>query len=225
MRRFAKTGPTLSFSPEGIIKFKGAHREQGIEVLNATIDISNDSTRTVHFRFDNDSEFKFTPHRGCIPPHSTTTVKATFYNVDGHCCPRRSSVGLRAIRVHNEDPMDVDVTWKRTPATLVTHKRWKFTFEKGRLPTFSPRDTTSPSSDVQAMASEYGDVGDAKTGTPTWMARAVDSCVHRWFELGLVFAGVTILAAFTAYRYKLGAKKNERDPADCVTIWNETYCF
>lgn len=237
MRRLATTGPRLTFNPEGVVVFKGAHREQGFEVLNATIEIRNDSMRTVHFRFDNDPEFKFTPHRGCIPSRSTTAVKATFYNVDGHCYPRRSSVGLRAIRVHNDDPMDVEVTWRRTPETLVTHKRWKFKFEMDASPAL-PRDVATPPSSnrsrqedtveaAQVEAGGYGDVSNAEDAsqpaTSTWITRAVRFCT-RWLLLELALA-VTVVAAYTAYRAAANAEKSKPDPADCVTIWDKEYCF
>ncbi|KAH7950113.1 hypothetical protein HPB49_019760 [Dermacentor silvarum] len=109
--------------PDDAVTFKHAKSENGVEVLQDTIEITNSSSRTVHFRFADDPEFKFSPHAGFIAPQSTTVVIVTFFNVDGHCQPRRSSVVLRSIRVRSEDQQEVERLWKRTPTELIGEKR------------------------------------------------------------------------------------------------------
>ncbi|KAL1482719.1 hypothetical protein MTO96_033610, partial [Rhipicephalus appendiculatus] len=100
--------------PDGVLTFRHPQREHGIEVLKATIEITNKSSRTVNFCFADDPEFNFSPRSSCIAPESTAVVFAKFYNVGGDCQPRRSSVVLRSIRVRSEDEDEVERLWKRT---------------------------------------------------------------------------------------------------------------
>lgn len=122
MRRAPTSGPALSFKPDDVLTFGSPTIEHGIEVLQGTIKITNSSSRVVSFRFADDPEYKFSPHESCIAPRSTAIVFATFYNVDGRCEPRRSSVVLRSIRVRDEDKEEVDRLWKRTPPGLISEK-------------------------------------------------------------------------------------------------------
>ncbi|XP_075725136.1 uncharacterized protein LOC119179266 isoform X3 [Rhipicephalus microplus] len=117
-------------SPKDVLTFRHPQRERGIEVLKATIEITNRSSRTVNFCFTDDPEYNFSPRSSCIAPESTVVVFAKFYNVDGNCQPRRSSVVLRAIRVRNEDEEGVERLWKRTHPDHIGEKRWKLRFEK-----------------------------------------------------------------------------------------------
>ncbi|KAH8038129.1 hypothetical protein HPB51_022614 [Rhipicephalus microplus] len=80
--------------------------------------------------FTDDPEYNFSPRSSCIALESTVVVFAKFYNVDGNCQPRRSSVVLRAIRVRNEDEEGVERLWKRTHPDHIGEKRWKLRFEK-----------------------------------------------------------------------------------------------
>ncbi|KAH7943855.1 hypothetical protein HPB52_011998 [Rhipicephalus sanguineus] len=106
--------------PDDVLTFGSPTIEHGIEVLQGTIKITNSSSRV----FADDPEYKFSPHESCIAPRSTAIVFATFYNVDGRCEPRRSSVVLRSIRVRDEDKEEVDRLWKRTPPGLISEKRY-----------------------------------------------------------------------------------------------------
>lgn len=140
MRRAPTSGPALSFKPKDVLTFRHPQRERGIEVLKATIEIANRSSRTVNFCFTDDPEYNFSPRSSCIAPESTVVVFAKFYNVGGNCQPRRSSVVLRAIRVRNEDEEGVERLWKRTHPDHIGEKRWKLRFEKdqpiSRVPIF-----------------------------------------------------------------------------------------
>ncbi|XP_070379860.1 uncharacterized protein [Dermacentor albipictus] len=161
MRRVPRSGPELSFKPDDAVTFKHGKRENGVEALQGTIEITNNSSRVVNFRFADDPEFEFAPRAACIAPRSTTVVFATFYNVDGHCQPRRSSVVLRSIRVRSEDSQDVERLWKRTPAGLVAEKRWKLRFEQDQ-PLSTARSTKQHARQDPQFAEAPTGVGDAK---------------------------------------------------------------
>nr|XP_054925620.1 uncharacterized protein LOC126529160 isoform X4 [Dermacentor andersoni] len=161
MRRVPKSGPELSFKPDDAVTFKHGKRENGVEALQGTIEITNNSSRVVNFRFADDPEFEFAPRAACIAPRSTTVVFATFYNVDGHCQPRRSSVVLRSIRVRSEDSQEVERLWKRTPAGLVAEKRWKLRFEQDQ-PLSTALSTKAHTRQDRQFGEARAGVGDAK---------------------------------------------------------------
>ncbi|XP_075558152.1 uncharacterized protein LOC142590147 isoform X5 [Dermacentor variabilis] len=51
MRRVPKSGPELSFKPDDAVTFKHGKRENGVEALQGTIEITNNSSRVVNFRW------------------------------------------------------------------------------------------------------------------------------------------------------------------------------
>ncbi|XP_070379859.1 uncharacterized protein [Dermacentor albipictus] len=229
MRRVPRSGPELSFKPDDAVTFKHGKRENGVEALQGTIEITNNSSRVVNFRFADDPEFEFAPRAACIAPRSTTVVFATFYNVDGHCQPRRSSVVLRSIRVRSEDSQDVERLWKRTPAGLVAEKRWKLRFEQDQ-PLSTARSTKQHARQDPQFAEAPTGVGDAKwvpwaaAKTSTSWLPAVTRVAERssWLlrsqlHLVVVVMGAVVLAAY--YALWLAKSRHAPDAPEAARAW------
>lgn len=200
MRRAPTSGPALSFKPDDVLTFGSPTIEHGIEVLQGTIKITNSSSRVVSFRFADDPEYKFSPHESCIAPRSTAIVFATFYNVDGRCEPRRSSVVLRSIRVRDEDKEEVDRLWKRTPPGLISEKRWKFRFEKDQppsraLPPTPRRKRLALISRAITGADNVKRVGTALVRTAAKTSKAWQSAATRVAECAVGFPRSHLLMA------------------------------
>nr|XP_054925617.1 uncharacterized protein LOC126529160 isoform X1 [Dermacentor andersoni] len=230
MRRVPKSGPELSFKPDDAVTFKHGKRENGVEALQGTIEITNNSSRVVNFRFADDPEFEFAPRAACIAPRSTTVVFATFYNVDGHCQPRRSSVVLRSIRVRSEDSQEVERLWKRTPAGLVAEKRWKLRFEQDQ-PLSTALSTKAHTRQDRQFGEARAGVGDAKwvpwagKTSKSWLSAATRVAersswlLRSQLHLAVVVMGAVVLAAY--YVLWLAKSRHAPDAPEAARAWNK----
>ncbi|KAK8779503.1 hypothetical protein V5799_019158 [Amblyomma americanum] len=159
-------------------------------------------------------------------------------SVDGHCQPRRSSVGLRCIRVRSDEPEDVERLWKRTPPALVGEKRWKLRFEKncpcnldcdGTVPSEcepSPSDETNDV-DYEKWAAEDAVTKSSSLVLPKIQALHFASSRGSWFLRAKLFVAGIVLAALAVYRMLFPARPDVTKPdlSECVELWGKAYCF
>ncbi|XP_072145965.1 uncharacterized protein [Dermacentor andersoni] len=229
-RRRVHRASAERLGPDDAVTFKHGKRENGVEALQGTIEITNNSSRVVNFRFADDPEFEFAPRAACIAPRSTTVVFATFYNVDGHCQPRRSSVVLRSIRVRSEDSQEVERLWKRTPAGLVAEKRWKLRFEQDQ-PLSTALSTKAHTRQDRQFGEARAGVGDAKwvpwagKTSKSWLSAATRVAersswlLRSQLHLAVVVMGAVVLAAY--YVLWLAKSRHAPDAPEAARAWNK----
>ncbi|XP_064488816.1 uncharacterized protein LOC135400817 [Ornithodoros turicata] len=153
-----KAGPALQFCPEDSVKFEAAQQNEHSGPYLSTVAVTNRCSRIVNIRFTRDPEFKFCPAEIFLDSGETSRISITFYNDDGNCRPRKSSIMLRAIRVRNREPLDVQKLWLSTRARVIRRKWWKITFPPPPPPPTHPLNAGEAG--VRVITSEENELED-----------------------------------------------------------------
>ncbi|KAG0418251.1 hypothetical protein HPB47_005006 [Ixodes persulcatus] len=239
-RKAPSSGPQLVASPEKLLVFEEVEVVGGFETLMCAIDVTNRSSKTVNFKFSRDPEFKFEPCDGCISPRCSATVVASFYNVDGNCSPRKSSVELRAIRIRTDHVEDIQKLWLCTPAKLVTRKRWKFQFNRIDMSSsfHSPTPGAETGGDlgngldgtdkVPASSSvnleEHDASHDDKTNPAGVRGQRMSMLYRDHYLLGRTLFWLGFVPSILA-AWRLAVRAPQTISEDCWKIWDGVYCL